>query len=138
MEERHQCSSCAYYRYYRFAVSSVCRKDGKEKAVSPLAEKDCWVAEVVDGRPVRPPKVMKKKEEGEKKTRCKKKPNPKAEAAYADPNFYRRCSKCGRMLHATAFAANAVGKDGLRSDCRECNAKYAAIRRKTDISKVSM
>lgn len=37
---------------------------------------------------------------------------------------HKRCSKCGTAKPLIHFAMQANAKDGLRSECRECDAQY--------------
>ena len=38
----------------------------------------------------------------------------------------KKCSKCGELKPLEMFSKNSQSKDGLRSECKECNKKYNA------------
>src|SRR5258708_23833469 len=41
-------------------------------------------------------------------------------------DFFKECTKCREVKHASQFYKVARNKSGLRSDCKACQAKFAA------------
>ena len=38
--------------------------------------------------------------------------------------LFKKCSKCGEILHVSKFNKSKSGKYGVRNDCKECRKKY--------------
>ena len=37
--------------------------------------------------------------------------------------LFKKCTKCGKILHISKFCKNKEGRYGVRPDCKECHNK---------------